>query len=60
MSLINILFSAEIQGYLDQGLDLLVKVLSWFLYVGQKLKPIRVDPLGLIFQNYLNTCKPKF
>ena len=21
---------------------------------------MRIDPLGLIFQNYLNTCKPKF
>jgi hypothetical protein len=28
--------------------------------VGQKLKPTRVNPLGFIFQNYLNTCKPKF
>jgi len=41
-------------------LGLLVKVLDQFLYMGQKLKPTSVDPLGLIFQNYLNISKPKF
>jgi hypothetical protein len=45
---------------LDQNLGLLVKVLDQFLYMGQKLKPTSVDPLGLIFQNYLNISKPKF
>jgi hypothetical protein len=33
--------------------------LGQFLYMGYKLKPTRVDSLGLIFQNYY-ICKPKF
>jgi len=36
-----------------------LKVLGQFLYMGYKLKPTRVDSLGLIFQNYY-ICKPKF
>ena len=44
---------------LDQGLSLIV-YRFWVSFVsGGLIQPIRLDPLRLIFQKYLNSCKPK-
>ena len=33
---------------------------SGSVFVSGLIQPTRVDPLGLVYLDYLNTCKPKF
>jgi len=59
LGLMNTLFSARIQDLFGSGFGLTSKGLG-SVFVCGSIQPTRVDPLGLIFQNYLNTCKPNF
>jgi hypothetical protein len=36
------------------------EILNLKVFVSGLIQPIRIDPLGLVFQNNLNICKPKF
>ena len=56
LGLINTLFLARIQDLLGLGFELTSKGFR-SVFVNGSIQPIRVDQLGLISQNYLNTCK---
>ena len=36
------------------------EILNLKVFASGLIQPIRIDPLGLVFQNNLNICKPKF
>jgi hypothetical protein len=59
LSLINTLFSARIQDLFGSGFRLTSKDFE-LVFVSGSIQPTKVDPLGLIFHNYLNICKPNF
>jgi hypothetical protein len=52
-------FSTRIQGFFISGFGLTNKSFG-SVFICESIQLTRVDPLRLIFQNYLNTCKPKF
>jgi len=53
------LFSARIQNLFGSEFGLTSKGFG-LVFISESIKPTMIDPLGLISQNYLNTCKPKF
>jgi hypothetical protein len=53
LGLINTLFLVRIQGLFGSGYGL-------FSFVCGLVQPTRINPLGLIFKNYLNTCNVNF
>jgi hypothetical protein len=53
------LFSARIHGLFGLGFGLTNKDFG-LVFVSGSIQPTRVNPLGLISQNYLNIYKPKF
>jgi hypothetical protein len=59
LRLINTLFSARIQGLFGSGFGLTSKGFGSVFFLCWSIHPTRIDPLGLLFQNYSNTCKPK-
>jgi len=56
MSLINTLFTAKIQGLFGSEFGLTSKGFG-LVFVSGSIQPTRVNPLELISQKYLNTCK---
>jgi hypothetical protein len=55
LSLINTLDLAKIQGLFGSGFGFTSKGFG-SVFVSRSIQPTRIYPLGLISQNYLNTC----